>query len=119
MHRFGIRTPDSVHRAIYGEIERLEKLAADLTVMNTAPFPTNQLVDKACMDAPILEDWRYAMRPVPCLVGISSGHPVLAGDARSIVTSEVWLISEELCCARSYSRWYRLGRRSDDQSSDS
>jgi hypothetical protein len=98
------------------EIKRLEKLAADLEVVSTSPFPLDQLIARAHPNAPILEDWKFAVRPATCLVGCSTGHPILVGERREIVTSEIYLISEELGWARSYSRWYRLGRRFDDAS---
>lgn len=60
--------------------------------------------------APILDRWFLANRAVPCLIGLSTGHPTLVGANRSIATSDVWLMSEEKTWARTLSRWYRLGR---------
>ena len=114
MFRFGQRPCLASHKAIREEIDRLEKLTAALEVIGLGPLPPEWLLTKAEHGAPILEDWRFAFRPVPCLMGMSTGHPRLPGDRRSIVTSEIFLISEELGWARSYSRWYRLGRRLGD-----
>ncbi len=61
-------------------------------------------------DAPMLDQWMIAQRPVSCLVGRSSGHPSLMGEGRPITTSDLWLISEDGQWARTLSRWYRLGR---------
>jgi hypothetical protein len=95
-------------------MDRLETLAADLEIVSsTLPFPLDQMLARGYPDAPILDEWRYALRPVPCLVGFSTGHPRLPGDRRSIVTSEIVLIAEEIGWARSLSRWYQLGRRLD------
>ncbi|WP_412177205.1 DUF6634 family protein [Mesorhizobium sp. ZC-5] len=76
------------------------------------------MLARAHPTAPILDDWRFAFSPAPCLVALSTGHPRLPGDRRSIVTSEIFLISEEIGWARSFSRWYRLGRRFDDAAGD-
>ncbi|ANY81325.1 hypothetical protein BB934_26450 [Microvirga ossetica] len=45
-----------------------------------------------------------------CLIGAASGHPLLPGTGRVIRTSDLWIMSEEFSCARTLSRWYRLGR---------
>ena len=60
-------------------------------------------------DAPILDRWIGAQRAIPCLVGLSSGHPILSGEARPITTSDLWLLSKDRRWARTMSRWYRLG----------
>lgn len=113
MYCFGKGRAETDYCAIRAEIERLEELTAALEV-TCMPFPMDQLLARSQADAPILDQWRFAFRPAPCLVGLSTGHPRLPGDGRSIVTSEIFLISTELGWARSLSRWYRLGRRLDD-----
>ena len=114
MHRFGRQIPDFVIAAIHGEIERLEELTAALEVICMPfPIPMDQMLARSQSNAPILDEWQLVVRPVPCLVGLSTGHPRLPGERRSIVTSEIFLISESLGWARSYSRWYRLGQRFD------
>ncbi|SFL13052.1 hypothetical protein SAMN04488498_13717 [Mesorhizobium albiziae] len=114
VHRFGNQIPHFAIAAIREEIQRLEELAAALEVICMPfPIPMDQLLARSQPNAPILDQWRYAIRPVTSLVGLSTGHPRLPGDRRSIVTSEIFLISEELGWARSYSRWYRLGQRFD------
>jgi hypothetical protein len=119
MHQFGTRIPHFVLAAIRKEIKRLEDLAVALDAVCTCPFPLDRFLAGSQPDAPILEDWRLALRPVKCLVGRSTGHPRLPGERRPIVTSEIFLISEEFGWARSYSRWYRLGRPFNDHSKDS
>lgn len=109
MYYFGNENGDVDHDGITRDIERLEKLVADLWVVNS-PFDCRRLYNERTLsDAPTLDNWRQAVRPVPCLVGLASGHPLLPGGGRSIMTSDIWLFSEELRLARSMSRWYRLG----------
>jgi hypothetical protein len=119
MHQFGTQIPHFVLAAICKEIERLEDLAAALDAVCTSPIPLDKLLARSQPDAPILDQWRFALRPVKCLIGRSTGHPRLPGERRRIVTSEIFLISEEFGWARSYSRWYRLGQPFDDHSKDS
>lgn len=119
MHCFGNARAETDYRAIRAEIERLEELTAALQVICMPfPIPMDQMLARSLYNAPILDQWRFAIRPVTSLVGLSTGHPRLPGDRRSIVTSEIFLISEELGWARSYSRWYRLGRRFGDAAGD-
>jgi hypothetical protein len=73
----------------------------------------------AIRSAPILDDWRLAIRPSLCLVGSATGHPKLPGHRRTIVTSGLWMFSENLSLGRTESRWYRLGRPASDVSKDS
>ncbi|MER8911423.1 hypothetical protein NKH99_27805 [Mesorhizobium sp. M0854] len=117
MHRFG-NTKDIDYDGIRRDIERLEKLVADLWVI-ASPFDYRRLYNERTLsDAPLLEDWRQAVRPVPCLVGLATGHPLLPGCGRPIMTSDIWLFSEELRLARSVSRWYRLGKPFRDMTKD-
>ena len=87
-------------------LERVKALAADLTLVLEGRTPERI----APRDAPVLERWFLARRAEPCLVGLSTGHPLLPGDGRPIATSELWLLSEDRMWARTLSRWYRLGR---------
>lgn len=61
-------------------------------------------------EAPVLDCWVMTQRSVPCLAGLSSGHPRLVGNGRPITTSDLWLLSDDRTWARTLSRWYRLGR---------
>lgn len=86
-------------------LDRLKALVADMERVCDGLAERN-LPD----DAPMLDQWMIVQRPVSCLVGRSSGHPILAGKGRPIATSDLWLISEDGQWARTLSRWYRLGR---------
>ena len=66
-------------------------------------------VEDLAGDAPLLDRWVFAERPVACLMGYSTGHPVLEGSGRLITTSDLCLIAENGAWARTLSRWYRLG----------
>lgn len=66
-------------------------------------------IENLAGDAPLLDRWVFAERPVACLMGYSTGHPVLEGTGRLITTSDLCLIAEDGAWARTLSRWYRLG----------
>lgn len=101
------------HAAILPQIASLEALARDLrSVIEGTPTTVGWLAEPN-LHLPLLDNWRYSTRPTVCLEGMSTGHPLLPGKRRPIRTSELWLISEELGWARTYSRWYLLGRRCD------
>ncbi|WP_366940968.1 DUF6634 family protein [Mesorhizobium sp.] len=89
------------------ESERLKALAGDIERILQGVPPEAIAGDET---APILDRWFLANRAAPCLVGLSTGHPKLTGENRSIATSDVWLISHDMAWARTLSRWYRLGR---------
>jgi hypothetical protein len=54
--------------------------------------------------------WSPTETPVSCLIGAASEHPLLPRDGRVTRTPNLWIMSEEYSCARTLSRWYRLGR---------
>lgn len=93
------------HEAFDREIARYRKLADDLEKLAQGNWPNIQ----ENSDAPFLEQRRLAVRPVPILVGLVSGHPILPGIRREIITSELVALSARLGWARTRSRWYRLG----------
>lgn len=88
------------------EMERLAALVADVERIHRGVPPEAM----AGEDAPILDRWILAGRMVPCLAGLSTGHPLLPGTSRPIGTSDLWLLSKDYGWARTLSRWYRLGR---------
>lgn len=88
------------------EFGRLSALLADMSALRRGAYPE----DLAGGEAPALDRWLVAQRPIPCLAGLSSGHPRLFGTGRPIATSDLWLMSADNSWARSLSRWYRLGR---------
>lgn len=87
------------------EIERLTRLVADLRMFCATKAPDSS----GLATAPMLDRWLVTSRPAYCLVGEVSGHPLLAGSGRGVVTSDLALIDGERGWARTRSRWYRLG----------
>ncbi len=102
-------------KAFGTEIVRLEALVADLWHVSIHRRPEQA----ATRGAPILEDWRLAFRPMPCLVGLATGHPKLPGFKREVVTSSLWMLSAQLGLGRTESRWYQLGRAASANSKES
>jgi hypothetical protein len=103
-------------------VDRSRRLAADIERLSAAGRPT--LDDLA--DAPILDMWRPVRRLSVGLIGIVRRHPSLA-DGRVILTSEVFALNgagddtkdgaggfTNATWARSFSRFYVLGRPIDD-----
>ena len=88
------------------ELNRLKSLVADMEKVAAGVDP-EQIV--AGRETPTLNNWTAATRNVFVLTGVASGHPLLPGVDRSIVTSSLWLISADMEWARTRSRWYRLG----------
>lgn len=95
--------------ALTTETDRLAALIVDMERLQHGVLPEAL----AGADAPILDHWMLSERAVPCLVGLSTGHPTLMGENRLVRTSDLWLISEDQAWARTLSRWYRLGRPAD------
>ncbi|MDF3217934.1 hypothetical protein EN962_27655 [Mesorhizobium sp. M7A.F.Ca.CA.001.09.2.1] len=94
---------------------RLLALADDMERVRRG-VPPEAMADE---EAPILDRWILAQRAVPCLAGLSTGHPLLFGEGRLIGTSDLWLLSEDRTWARTLSRWYRLGRPAEQAGLDS
>ncbi len=90
-------------------IARVGALLADMESIHHGIPPETMAGDKA----PILDRWILVNTTVPCLAGLSTGHPRLGGENRLIGTSDLWLLSEDRSWARTLSRWYRLGRPAD------
>ena len=67
------------------------------------------LDDALLAGAPILDLWRPALRQVQALTGVVKGHPSVA-DGRQALTTEVYAIDLERGLARTWSRFYLLGR---------
>jgi hypothetical protein len=87
------------------EQARLIALLSDMDQLRAGVRP-----EHLAADAPFLDRWTVGYRPVACLVGLSTGHPLLPGDGRQIATSDLMLMSQDRSWARTLSRWYRLGR---------
>jgi hypothetical protein len=90
------------------EQARLAALLSDMGRLRVGVSP-----EHLAEDAPFLDRWTIGYRPVACLVGLSTGHPLLPGDGRQIATSDLILMSQDRSWARTLSRWYRLGRPAD------
>ncbi|WP_309140453.1 DUF6634 family protein [Ensifer sp. ENS10] len=83
---------------------RLRSLADDLEVIGDAtvvPLPTVRL-----------DRWALAKRAVPCLIGTPTGHPRI-DDGRPCFSSELYYLDPQAGLARTFSRWYRLGKPVD------
>jgi hypothetical protein len=99
-------TRDAQDEFFERELLRLSALVADMEAIRDG-IPPESLKDGT---APVLDRWIIAQRAIPCLAGLSSGHPMLVGENRAIATSDLWLLSDDQTWARTLSRWYRLGR---------
>jgi len=86
------------------EIEQLQTLARDLRRLLDGTPAT------LCADAPMIDCWQPALRHEPCLAGYVTGHQLGIGCSdRVTVTSGLWNLDTRRGCARTLSRWYRLG----------
>ena len=82
-------------------------LAADLQrIADGGPSPADLRA------APLLDYWRLAHRPEPALIGLVHGHPLLR-DGRTTLTSLAVVLDADAGWARTWSRYYRLGRPAD------
>ena len=89
--------------ALRAEAARLERLAADLRRIADRASPTDDDLAKSAR----IDGWRWATRPVACLVGLGSKHPGL--PAGPVTTTDVWAVDEGAGWARTLGRWYVLG----------
>lgn len=99
------QTGQPVSENFMKELARLKQLVTDLEMI-AAGRPPPEISGET--EVPTLSNWLQIERPVPALVGLSSGHPRLPGEARPVVTSHVVMISNDEKWARTLSRWYRL-----------
>lgn len=99
-----IVSKNGVRGDVQADVRRLDALARDLKriAAGRAPEPSELAL------APLADQYFVAHRELPCLVGNVEGHPVLG--SRAFVSSELWAFAPELGWARTYSRFYRLGR---------
>lgn len=113
---FGPETDERVRNILKFEAARLSALASDLIEIAKREklAPSDALFPN---EAPLLEFWSLGSRGAACLTGLSSGHPILHGGRREIITSDLVAFSEALGWARTRSRWYRLGQRAPTESS--
>jgi len=97
------------------ELAKLSSLVSDMEAVQRGIHPRHLCE----APVPVLDNWILAQRGTPCLAGLSSGHPTLVGETRPITTSDLWLLSEDRTWARTFSRWYQLGRPAGHNRSDS
>lgn len=105
--------PYDPHQSAHGiafeeELERLQALVADMERLRAGLSHA-----ELAADAPLLDYWSLTTRSEVCLVGRSTGHPLLPGARRPISTSCLWVMSKDRRFARTLSRWYRLGTPAD------
>jgi hypothetical protein len=91
-------------------IATLKALTRDIQRIRAGAAPTAADLEAA----PVLHGWAPAVRGSTCLVGSVHAHPLL-GARRAIFTSEVYAIDELRGWARTYSRFYVLGAKSEEQ----
>ena len=89
-------------------LSRLRRLNDDLARIAAGTAPAADELG----DAPILDHWAYASRFAVCLAGATVGHPKL-GNRPLVATSELFVIDPLHGWARTFSRFYRLGRPAD------
>lgn len=87
---------------IQATVRNLNKLADDLLSTLSPGFP-NDLNPEVT-----LHEWCLGNRASDCLKGFVENHPIL--DNGLIQTSQIFFIDPSSGLARTYSRWYRLGR---------
>ncbi|NEU97984.1 DUF6634 family protein [Bradyrhizobium uaiense] len=84
----------------------LEKLVNDLRNSSQGSQPP----EAELQASPLLDRWSFAFLPAPCLTGSVHQHPTL-GSRPHLHTSELVLIDPHKRWARTWSRFYRLGKQ--------
>ena len=87
-------------------LRELERLSTDLRSLRAGKAPSEQEL-RAC---PLLDQWSFGFLPAACLVGAVYQHPML-GNRPTLHTSELVLIDPAKRWARTWSRFYRLGKQ--------
>jgi hypothetical protein len=94
------------YRTISVLCRELEQLTGDLRFLKTVHAPAEEIL----RTSPLLDEWSFGFTPSPCLIGTIYGHPML-GNSRCVHTSELVLIDPGKRWARTWSKFYRLGRQ--------
>jgi hypothetical protein len=81
------------------------RLADDLAALAEGRDPDPAVLAAA----PLLDLWRPATRPAAALIGLATGHPTVR-DGRTSLTTEVFALDPTHGWARTWSRFYQLGR---------
>jgi len=87
-------------------IQKLQALLDDLVAVAQGDLPDQDRLE----DAPLIDNWYLATRQIMCLRGEITGHPLLGYTPHGI-TSDLWLLAPQRGFARTMSRYYRLGSR--------
>jgi len=104
-----ILRPNGFGPTFVRDVERIERLAVDLRALHEGRVPTPQDL----VDAPTIDRWTIAATTgSPALLGHVFGHPMLG--TREVLTSPVIVAAPDDGFARTISRYYRLGRPSED-----
>ena len=88
------------------QINALRSLLHDLERLQRGEQPDKSELE----DAPLIDNWCFGYRKAVCLEGTMHGHPILGSTVPGGITSELWHIDLKLGFARTYSRFYRLGK---------
>lgn len=100
----------------HGKFDR-ERLAAEIETLRALVHDLERLLNgehpdpKELADAPLISNWDFDRRDVTCLVGTFLDHPRLGRIVPNGMTSELWYINPEREYARTFSRFYRLGKQ--------
>lgn len=93
-----------------------ERLAAEIKALKALVHDLERLLNgehpdpKELEDAPLISNWDFDRRDAVCLVGTLIAHPRLGRIVPNGITSELWYIDPERKYARTFSRFYRLGK---------
>jgi hypothetical protein len=99
-------TTQTTLQSLYPLARELEKLTIDLRGLVEGRPPSQQDLQTR----PLLDGWTFSFLPAPCLVGAIDQHPMFATRPH-IHTSELVLIDPHRQWARTWSRFYRLGKQ--------
>ena len=89
-------------------IERARRLADDIERLAANGAPTAADLARA----PVIDVYRPAQRAMGALIGVVTGHPTVR-DRHVALTTELFAIDCDAGWARSWSRFYALGRPID------
>lgn len=89
-------------------VRLVQELCRDLELIRSLKAPS--LTD--FLNAPVIEGWRIGTRSEPALLGTVTGHPLLLDGP--VTTSTLHYLDPVVGCARTFSRWYRLGTPAGD-----
>ncbi|WP_112593097.1 DUF6634 family protein [Brucella tritici] len=93
-----------------------ERLAAEIKALKALVHDLERLLNgehpdpRELADAPLISNWDFDRRDTTCLVGTFVAHPRLGRIVPNGITSELWYIDPERKYARTFSRFYRLGK---------